>query len=152
MTRPSAIGGLVDDLFRRSAARIVAAVTRRLGPECLDLAEEVTQDALVRALELWPYQGVPVDPEAWLFRVAQNRARDQLRRTGRFNEKVAPGATVDAGLWVGGDHARVDAPLEAVEDDELKLIFLCWRPRVSLTQSCCWVVSPTSSATPTILT
>ena len=130
MTTP-AIGRLVDDLFRRSSARIVAALTRTLGPQCLDLAEEVTQDALVRALELWPYQGVPVDPEGWLFRVAQNRARDQLRRTGRFNENVAPGATVDAGLWAGADHARVEAPLEAVEDDELKLIFLCCHPALN---------------------
>ena len=51
---------LVDDLFRRTAATLTAAVVRVLGPAGLDLAEDVVQDTMVRALRTWPWRGIPV--------------------------------------------------------------------------------------------
>jgi predicted RNA polymerase sigma factor len=44
------------------------------------LAEELTQDALVAALERWPASGVPERPGAWLMATARRRAVDHLRR------------------------------------------------------------------------
>ena len=58
---------------------MVATLTRAIGARHLALAEEAVQDALVTALQQWPYQGLPDDPAAWLFRVARNRALDRLR-------------------------------------------------------------------------
>jgi RNA polymerase sigma-70 factor (ECF subfamily) len=80
--RPAAggVGELVDHLFRHSAGQMVATLTRMLGPQNLSLAEEVVQDALVRAIEIWPHRGVPENPRAWLMQVARNRALDCLRR------------------------------------------------------------------------
>lgn len=78
---------LVDHLFRRQSAQIVSALTRALGGRHLDLAEEAVQDALVTALQQWPYRGVPDDPVAWLFRVARNRALDRLRHTKTASDK-----------------------------------------------------------------
>lgn len=56
-----------------------------LGPARLDLAEEMVQEAMLRALQAWPLQGVPQNPESWLFRVAHNAALDLLRREGRLD-------------------------------------------------------------------
>ena len=53
---------LVDDLFRRQTAQIVATLTRILGPEHLSLAEDAVQEALLKALHGWPYRGVPDNP------------------------------------------------------------------------------------------
>ena len=79
-------GVLLEHLFRHQAGRVVAHLARVLGPARLDLAEESMQEAMLRALQVWPYQGVPEKPGAWLFRVAHNAAIDALRR-GRFLEQ-----------------------------------------------------------------
>ena len=73
---------LIGELYRRQYGRLVASLVRLLGGGAhrLDWAEEFAQDALVRALETWPYHGVPPNPEAWLFTVARRRAVDRLRR------------------------------------------------------------------------
>jgi predicted RNA polymerase sigma factor len=55
---------------------MVSYLTKNFGLGGLDLAEDVVQDALCRALEMWPIHGVPDNPSAWLMRVARNRAID----------------------------------------------------------------------------
>jgi len=122
---------LVDHLFRRCAGRLVSSLCRALGAHELDLAEEVVQDALLKALRIWPYEGVPRDPEAWIFRVAKNRALDVLRRRARVEESVAPERLA---------HIAPFAP-RAPEafDDELAMLLMCCHPalpfdaRVALT-------------------
>lgn len=123
------VTGLVDDLFRRSSARLVAGLTRALGPAWLELAEESVQDAMVRALQSWPWRGVPRDPEAWLARVAKNRALDRLRRRGRW-EAETDGDDLEALAAAVG---KVEAPFAAgpgspLDDDELAMVFLCCDP------------------------
>jgi RNA polymerase sigma-70 factor, ECF subfamily len=65
------VTALLEHLFRRQSAQIVATLTRAIGARHLALVEEAVQDALVTALQQWPYRGVPDDPAAWLFRVAR---------------------------------------------------------------------------------
>ena len=84
---PSAIG-LVEDLFRNEHAHLVAALTRTLGPSNLPLAEDVVQDALVRAMHAWRF-GVPRDPKAWIVRAARNRAIDVIRHE-RYGASLLP--------------------------------------------------------------
>ncbi len=79
---------LLEHLFRHQAGRMVAHLTRLLGPAHLDLAEETVQEAMLRALQTWPYQGVPENPAAWLFRVAHNTAIDAVRRNRLLGEKT----------------------------------------------------------------
>src|SRR5262245_13383096 len=73
-------GEVVEHLFRRQAGRMVATLVRIFGPGHLQMAEDVVQEALIRALEQWPHRGVPENPSAWLIEVAKNRALDALRR------------------------------------------------------------------------
>src|SRR5215813_8826885 len=78
---------LVDHLFRHQAGRMIATMTRIFGPRHIDLAEEVVQEALLKALQQWPYRGVPENPLAWIIQVAKNRALDLLRREASLREK-----------------------------------------------------------------
>jgi predicted RNA polymerase sigma factor len=59
---------------------MIATLTRIFGIERLDQVEDAVQDAMIRALKLWPYQGAPGNPSAWLIQVAKNRMLDKLRR------------------------------------------------------------------------
>jgi predicted RNA polymerase sigma factor len=82
------ISGLVDHLFRHRAGQMVATLTRIFGPRHLELAEEVVQEALLKALQQWAYRGVPDNPTAWLIQVAKHRALDVLRREASLQEKA----------------------------------------------------------------
>jgi RNA polymerase sigma-70 factor, ECF subfamily len=131
-------GNLLEHLFRRQAGRMVAHLARRFGPSHLDLAEEAVQGAMLRALQTWPYQGVPENPEGWLFRVAQNSAIDTLRRDRRFRddsfeEELDP---ITAELAHPGNSGRTGEPgdpdfEEQLRDDELRMIFMCSHPELS---------------------
>ena len=79
---------LVDHLFRRQAGRMVSTLTSIFGSRNLQLAEDVVQDALIRALQLWPFQGMPRNPQAWLMQVAKNLALDRLRREASLAAKI----------------------------------------------------------------
>jgi len=71
---------LVGELYERQYGRLVAALVRMLGAARLDWAEEFAQGALLRALEVWPFRGVPPNQEAWLITTAKRLAIDRLRR------------------------------------------------------------------------
>ena len=120
MTRVST---LVDHLFRHEAGRITAALTRALGARNLELAEEATQEALIRALQTWPFRGIPDEPAAWLHSAARNYARDQLRRRANWQTKEPALQQV---LEAQGQGAVVMPGM----DDTLAMMLLCCHPRI----------------------
>src|SRR5436190_23920965 len=81
------ISGLADHLFRHEAGKMVSILTNIFGIERLQLAEDVVQESLVRALQTWPYYGVPKNPAAWLTQTAKNLALDVIRREKNFRDK-----------------------------------------------------------------
>jgi RNA polymerase sigma-70 factor (ECF subfamily) len=120
---------LIEHLFRHQAGRVVARLTRLLGPARVALAEESVQEAMLRALQTWPYQGIPDNGAGWLFRVAHNAAIDAIRR-----EAVA-GDRTDALVAELTRSAAVPLSVPDVEeqlrDDELRMIFMCCHPALS---------------------
>jgi RNA polymerase sigma-70 factor (ECF subfamily) len=117
---------LVDTLARDSASRLVAALARRLGAGRIAVAEDAVQHALLQALSLWPFKGVPDRPEAWLATVAKNRALDLLRSEARgilLAEELMPIGSVSS-----ENEGRFDRELN---DDELALLFAVCHPALS---------------------
>src|SRR5438876_8199767 len=84
---PAEVSEVVEHLFRHEAGKMVATLTRIFGIEHLGLAEDVVQEALVRALQTWPFYGVPRNPAAWIMRASRNLALDVVRRDKVFNDK-----------------------------------------------------------------
>src|SRR6185295_4252696 len=80
-------GQLVDNFFRLEAGRMVSTLTRIFGLDNIDLAEDVVQDALLKALQQWSYGNIPENPSGWIMQVAKNRALDILRRQTSFQKK-----------------------------------------------------------------
>lgn len=120
---------LLEHLFRRQAGRMVAHLTGVLGPAHLDLAEETVQEAMLRALQTWPYQGLPENPAAWLFRVARNLAIDSIRRNKTLGEKTEAIATdLSRPAICAPDNPDTG---EQLRDDELRMIFMCCHPEIS---------------------
>jgi RNA polymerase sigma-70 factor (ECF subfamily) len=125
------VAELQAHLFRREAGRLVAALTRLFGVHNLSLAEDVAQDALCRALEVWKFRGVPDDPRAWLLTAAKNRALDVLRKE-RTARTFAPELSrlVDSEWTLRPTVDELLQPL-ALKDDQLRMMFSCCHPRLA---------------------
>ena len=110
---------------------MVATLTRIFGIEHLNLAEDVVQEALIRALQTWPFYGVPQNPAAWIMRASRNLALDAVRRENRFRDKepeiIATLEQWPASVVVG------NAPLleSEIQDDRLRMMFVCCHPLIS---------------------
>ncbi len=87
-------GEIAADLFRHEGARIVAMPANHFGVHRLQLAEDVVQEAMMRALQTWPYRGVPQNPAAWLMQTAKNLALDTLRREQNWQDERKRRTTV----------------------------------------------------------
>ena len=120
-----------EHLFRRESGRIVATLTRILGVHNLALAEDVTQDAFCRALEVWKFRGVPEYPAAWLMTTAKNRALDVLRRE-RTARTFAPelGRLLES-EWTLAPAVEEQFESNAIKDDQLRMMFSCCHPRLA---------------------
>lgn len=118
-------GAALDRVFRTAGGRIVAALAARFRD--LGLAEDAFAEACLRAARNWPERGVPGDPAAWLFRVAEHAALDALRQK-RVREHTLPEPPEPAPHpeELLADDARV------IPDERLRLIFICCHPAVAL--------------------
>ena len=128
------IDNLLAALWRIESARIVGSVARIVRD--VGLAEDLSQDALVAALEHWPRDGVPDRPGAWLMTTARNGAFDLLRRDRLLRDKLQQiGAYLDAleAMHVPDIADELDARRGAVvRDDLLRLMFTACHPVLSL--------------------
>ena len=127
----------VARICKSEGPRLIAGLTRMVRD--ISLAEELTQDALVIALNTWPRTGVPDNPGAWLMQTAKRRAIDLFR-----HRKMAAGKLAELGHGIETDRPDVigrlhEAMDDDVGDDLLRLIFTACHPilpaesRVALT-------------------
>ena len=119
---------LVDHLFRKQAGQMIATLTRTLGSRHLTLAEDAVQDALMTAMQQWPFRGIPDQPEAWLFQVARNRALDRLRHGRMAADKEPAIARESATHESPNPEPLLRGELPPVDDDQLGLLFLTCHP------------------------
>src|SRR5215831_9478524 len=127
MQQPEGVSQLVEHLFRHESAKMVATLTRIFGIEHLNLAEDVVQEALGRALQTWPYRGIPENPSAWIMRASRNLALDVIRREKVFRGKEAE---ISRLIEAGGSstHEAVIFSENEIADDRLRMMFVCCHP------------------------
>ena len=114
--------------YRSERARLVAALTRIFGVENLSLAEDVAQETLAKAFEVWSYGGVPEHYSALLTVAAKNRVLDVLRRE-RTARKFAPELQhlIESEWTLRPAVEELFLP-PALMDDELRMMFSCCHP------------------------
>ena len=119
-------GETITAIWRGESARLVGALTRMTRD--LDLAEDLTQDALVSALESWPTQGIPDNPGAWLMTTAKRRAVDSFRRADTLRRRTEE---LGHGLRREDEMPDLTTQVDFIEDDVLRLIFLSCHPQLT---------------------
>jgi RNA polymerase sigma factor (sigma-70 family) len=114
--------GLVDHYFRHEYGRLVAVLVRRVGLHHLDAVEDAVQGALLAALTAWLANGIPHDPEAWLYRVAHNHLLGVVRKA-QGHQRILDGvADQDAHE---GEEPAPPAFAGEVRDELLRMLFVC---------------------------
>jgi len=122
------VSQVVEHLFRHEAGKMVATLTRIFGIEHLTLAEDVVQETLARAIQTWPFHGVPKNPAAWIMRASRNLALDVVRRQKVFREKEA-----EIVHLMDRDSPAPDAAIlqeQEITDDRLRMMFVCCHPLI----------------------
>ncbi|HHY85497.1 MAG TPA: sigma-70 family RNA polymerase sigma factor [Verrucomicrobia bacterium] len=121
---------MADHLFRHEAGRLLSILTGIFGVDRLQLAEDVVQEAMVRALQTWPYYGVPKNPAAWLTQTARNLALDLIRREKLFQEKQSQIIT-HIEQWASDPEDSESPAFESeMRDGRLRLMFACCHPMI----------------------
>ncbi len=105
---------------------MVATLTGIFGIEHWNLAEDVVQEALARALQTWPYRGVPENPAAWIMRASRNLALDVVRREKVFRAKEPEITRLME--RDGSAHEAAIFPEHEIADDRLRMMFVCCHP------------------------
>jgi RNA polymerase sigma-70 factor (ECF subfamily) len=122
----------LGETFRLEAGRCTATLIRILGD--IDLAEDAVAEAFAIAAEQWPKKGVPPNPGGWITTTARNRAIDRLRReSDRAERHLAAHRlhTDNMDPLPDPDDDALDAFVDVVADDQLRLMFLCCHPALA---------------------
>ncbi|MCK8522730.1 sigma-70 family RNA polymerase sigma factor [Aquimarina sp. D1M17] len=127
------INNTVNHIFRQESGKMVAVLIKIFGTENIELAEDVVQDALIKALETWKYRGIPDNPKAWLYKTARNRAIDVIRRNKYsklidFSDPEKQLLTSSYTLSATMDKFWKE---DNIKDDFLGMMFACCHPKIS---------------------
>lgn len=121
---------LAGHLFRHEAGKMAAVLTRLLGFQNIELAEDIVQDALLKALNTWKYQGIPDNPSAWLYRTAKNKAIDLLRKQQVLKKIEGELAHELKSEWTLAPTVQQLFLENEIEDSQLRMIFACCHPAI----------------------
>jgi RNA polymerase sigma factor (sigma-70 family) len=116
----------IEAVWKIESTRLIAAIARVTHD--IGIAEELAQDALVTALELWPDEGIPENPGAWLMTAAKRRAIDTLRRGQMLVQKHEQIARELEHQQQQLADALEHAMDQVIDDDVLRLIFTACHP------------------------
>ncbi len=120
----------VGHLFRHEAGKMAAVLTRLLGFQRLDLAQDIVQDTLLKAMSVWKLKGIPENPSAWLYTVAKRKAIDWLRQQ-KLHESIH--AEISLALqseWTLSPTVNQLFLENEIEDSQLRMIFACCHPSI----------------------
>jgi RNA polymerase sigma factor (sigma-70 family) len=118
---------LIPHLFRTEFGRITAVLCKLFGFENISVAEDITSETFLAALNTWPYKGIPPNPQAWLYTVAKNKAKNALVRNQLFTQKISP--TIEA------QHPteyvmEIDLSEHNITDSQLQMLFAVCHPAI----------------------
>jgi RNA polymerase sigma factor (sigma-70 family) len=115
----------VDHLFRQESGKMVSVLIRIFGFPNIEQAEDIVQDTILKALEVWKWGKVPENPQAWLYSAAKNKAIDVLRRQ-QLKYKIDN----DISYLLKSEYTLAPALNEMfteneIKDSQLRMMFAC---------------------------
>lgn len=121
----------VDHLFRLESGKMVSVLTRLFGFSNIEQAEDIVQDTIMKALEIWKWGKIPDNPQAWLYKTARNKAIDIIRR-----EKLKYKIENELAVLLKSEYTLAPKVNELftdgeIKDSQLRMMFACCHPSIS---------------------
>ena len=121
----------VDHLFRLESGKMVSVLTRIFGFANIEQAEDIVQDTIMKALEIWKWGKIPDNPQAWLYKTAKNKAIDLIRR-----EKLKYKIENELAILLKSEYTLAPKVNELftegeIKDSQLRMMFACCHPSIS---------------------
>ena len=116
---------LTEHFFRNEYGKIVSVITRYVGVDNVETAEDIVQETLLKAVDHWQENGIPKNPNAWLYATAKNLTLNKIKRKThelKYQNEI-----------IGTDKIFEQIPFseEAILDEQLKMMFTCCHPSIS---------------------
>lgn len=126
----SDVNQVVSHLFRHEAGKMAAVLARMVGLQHLNIAEDIVQDTLLQALNVWKVKGIPENPPAWLYTVAKRKAIDVIRQRtthAHIEKELAHAFKSEWTLSPAIKHLFFE---HEIEDSQLRMMFACCHPAI----------------------
>ncbi|RQO75155.1 RNA polymerase subunit sigma [Pedobacter sp. KBW06] len=120
---------LIPHLFRTEFSKITTVLGKLLGIAHLEVAEDITSETFLLALETWTFKGIPENPVAWLYSVAKNKARNQIHRDHLFAEKISLKLQSSP---AASEEVEIDLSEKNIADSQLQMLFAICQPSIPL--------------------
>lgn len=119
---------LIPHLFRTEYRKIVSVLVKLFGIEHIEIAEDIASDTFLQAAETWGLKGLPQNPTAWLYTVAKNKTKDQLKHGSVFDKKISPELKRIRAL---SSETEIDLSESNINDSQLQMMFAVCHPSIS---------------------
>lgn len=120
---------VIPHLFRTEYRKITAVLCKHFGIEHIEIAEDIASETFLTATETWGLKGLPVNPVAWLYVVAKNKAKDYFKHTSVFTNKIAKSIALSASA---GQEIEIDLSEKNITDSQLQMMFAICTPSIPL--------------------
>src|SRR6187402_2794583 len=126
----STISKLVDHLFRHESGKMISVLSKLLGVQNLETAQDIVQDSLLQAMNTWSFKGIPDNPSAWFYRVEKNKAIDFLRREKKFKEVSPQYSYLLQSEYTLASTVNNLFLENEIQDSQLRMMFACCHPSI----------------------
>ncbi len=117
---------LIPHLFRTEYRKIIAVLCKHFGFTHMAIAEDIASDTFLTATETWGLKGLPENPVAWLYTVAKNKAKNQLKHEAvqQKNARLLNNPEKDI------TDIELDLSDENIRDSQLQMMFAVCHPAI----------------------
>jgi len=119
---------LIPHLFRTEYSKITTVLCKLFGIDYIEIAEDIASETFLLAFETWNYKGIPVNPTAWLYVVAKNKAKNYFKRNKLFAENIAKQFQY---LSTEENEIEIDFSEQNITDSQLQMLFAICQPAIS---------------------
>ncbi|TGK84659.1 RNA polymerase subunit sigma [Leptospira noumeaensis] len=119
---------IIPNLFRTEYSKVIAVLCKQFGFYQVEIAEDIASETFLTAAQTWGLNGIPTNPEAWLYAVAKNKAKNVIHRDSIFQNKILPRYQQDHYLSV----SELDLSEENIRDSQLRMIFALSHPSIPI--------------------